>query len=431
MHLIDCSDVFRTAGRLHRVGNLLACRLRTALGNLCLVEKGAGEWVLAEVSGLDSDSACLFPYDRCGQLRIGALVVDRGEPLRVPAGTGLLGRIIDALGRPLDGRGPVRRCTRATLNLNAPDPLTRPPITVPFVTGIRAIDGLITIGRGQRVGLFSGSGVGKSTLLGEIARHAGSDLNVIALVGERGREIRPFLENCLGEAGLQKSIVVVATAESPPLMRVRAGQVAVALADHFRAQGAHVLLLLDSLTRLAMAQRQLGLSLGEPPSSRGYTPSVFELMASLLEQVGTSASGSITCITTVLVDGDDLDEPVSDAARSLLDGHVILDRRLADKSHYPAIDILRSVSRLFLEVTTKEHQQAAAKIREIVALYRDLEDLIRIGAYAKGADARADRAIELMPLVGRFLRQPLAQPSKLAETVAAMQRIAAGWGAAH
>jgi len=278
------------------------------------------------------------------------------------------------------------------------------------------------------MGLFSGSGVGKSTLLGEIAKHAESDLNVIALVGERGREIRPFLENCLGEAGLRKSVVVVATAESPPLMRVRAAQVAVTVADHFRARGAHVLLLLDSLTRLAMAQRQLGLSLGEPPSSRGYTPSVFELMASLLEQVGTSAAGSITCIVTVLVDGDDLDEPVSDAARSLLDGHVILDRRLAEKSHYPAIDVLRSVSRLFNQVTTHQHQAAAAKIRQIVALYQDLEDLIRVGAYSRGTDARADRAIELMPMVSKFLRQPLGQSSSLVETVTAMERIAAAWG---
>ncbi len=313
------------------------------------------------------------------------------------------------------------------LYAEAPSALERSRIREPFVTGQRAIDGLLTLGRGQRIGIFAGSGVGKSVLLGEIAKGAESDLNVIALIGERGREVRSFLEDCLGPTGLARSVVVVATSDQSPLMRVRAAQSAITMANYFREQGANVLFVLDSLTRLAMAQRELGLALGEPPSARGYTPSVFQLLATSLERLGNSARGSITGILTVLVDGGDLDEPISDTVRSVVDGHIILDRRLAERNHYPAISISQSISRVSHEITDTKHQAAARKFRAIQATYAEAEDLIRIGAYAKGADPQIDKAKELMPALEFFLKQSMGERSALAETKAALERIASAW----
>jgi flagellum-specific ATP synthase len=302
------------------------------------------------------------------------------------------------------------------------------------VTGQRAIDGLLTCGQGQRVGIFAGSGVGKSTLLGEIAKGSDADVNVIALIGERGREVKPFLEDCLGPEGMARSVVVVATCEQSPLMRVRAAQAAIAMADHFRAdgvgpdgRGANVLFMLDSLTRLAMAQREMGLALGEPPSARGYTPSVFQLLATTVERLGNAAVGGITAILTVLVDGDDLDEPISDSVRSLVDGHIVLERRLAERGHYPAINIGQSVSRIAQDVIDADHKVAARKIRAILATYAEVADLIRIGAYARGSSPQVDKAVELLPAVEAFLRQSVGERTALAQTREAMARIAAAW----
>jgi flagellum-specific ATP synthase len=319
-------------------------------------------------------------------------------------------------------------CTSIPANLSAvPPALRRARIRRPFTTGQRAIDGLLTCGLGQRVGIFSGSGVGKSTLLGEIARGSDADVNVIALIGERGREVKPFLEDCVGAEGMRRSVVVVATSEQSPLMRVRASQTAIALADSFRVGGSNVLLMLDSLTRLAMAQREMGLALGEPPSARGYTPSVFQLLATTLERLGNAAVGGITAVLTVLVDGDDLDEPISDAVRSLVDGHICLDRKLAERGHFPAINIGRSISRIAHDVIDLPHKTAARKLRTILATYADVEDLIRIGAYTRGGSPQVDKAIELMPAVEAFLCQGMGERSTFAQTAEAMQRITAGW----
>jgi flagellum-specific ATP synthase len=339
----------------------------------------------------------------------------------------LLGRIVDGLGRPIDTLGPIRDCQPRSLGAGTPGPLERTRISEPFVTGQRVIDGLITCGWGQRVGIFAGSGVGKSTLLGQIAKGSSADLNVIALIGERGREVRSFLEDCLGTAGLQRSIVVVATSDQTPLMRVRAAQAAITMADYFRQQGKHVLFLLDSLTRLAMAQRELGLALGEPPSARGYTPSVFQLLAATIEHLGNGAEGSITGILTVLVDGGDLDEPISDAVRALVDGHIVLDRRLAEKGHYPAVNVGQSLSRVMHDVTDSAFQMAARKLRAILAISAETEDLVRIGAYARGSNPQIDRAIELKPAVDFFLRQDMGKRSTLLECRAALEKIAAAW----
>ncbi|MCA9226003.1 MAG: FliI/YscN family ATPase, partial [Planctomycetales bacterium] len=355
-------DVFRTAGRLRSAQGIVRARLRTAVGDMCHILRSDGRTVPGEVIGFDGATAQIMPYETTDGLEPDATVVGMGRKLRIPVGRELLGRIINALGRPIDG-GHLRARQWSTIQTGTPSPLERPPIETPFVTGQRVIDGLLTLGKGQRVGLFAGSGVGKSTLLGEIAKSASSDLNVIALVGERGREVRPFLEECLGPEGLARSVVIVSTADQPPLLRIRATQTAVTIADHFRSHGADVLLLVDSLTRLAMAQREIGLLMGEPPSARGYTPSVFQMLSNVLEQLGTSAHGSITGICTVLVDGDDMDEPVADNVRAVVDGHIVLSRRLAERGHYPAVDVGASVSRTFREVTDPQHQSAARKVR--------------------------------------------------------------------
>ncbi len=418
----------RKAGRLRGADGLLSCSLAAAVGDHCEIRPGDGRPpVLAEVIGFRDGLAYLVPFDPLDQVSAGMPVLPLGSGLTAPVGRGLLGRVVDGLGRPLDGKGGLGAVSRRGIGTPPPTPLERARVRRPFVTGVRAIDGLLTCGRGQRVGIFAGSGVGKSTLLGEIARGAESDVNVLALIGERGREVGPFLEDCLGAEGLARSAVVVATSDQSPIMRVRAAQAAITMADHFRDQGLNVLFMLDSLTRLAMAQREMGLALGEPPSARGYTPSVFRMLAGTVERLGNAARGGVTAILTVLVDGDDMDEPISDAVRSLVDGHVVLERRLAERGHYPAIQIARSVSRIAGDVTDGEHQRAARKVRAVLATYAEAEDLIRIGAYAKGSSPKVDRAIELMPAVELFLRQEVGQRSGFPETCAAMQQIAAAW----
>jgi flagellum-specific ATP synthase len=420
-------DGFRTVGRLHSATGMVTCSLRAAIGDQCEIVGANGRSLPAEVIGFVGSTTQLAPYEPADDLRSGMCVLHSGQRFSVPAGDGLLGRVIDGLGRPLDDRGPITNCVRQVVSQRAPSAMDRASITRPFVTGQRAIDSLLTCGRGQRVGIFAGSGVGKSTLLGEIAKGSDADVNVIAMIGERGRELRPFLDHCLGPKGLERSAIVVSTSDQTALMRIRAAQAAITIADHFRERGANVLFILDSLTRLAMAQRELGLSRGEPPSARGYTPSVFQLMATLLERLGNSAHGSITGIVTVLVEGDDLDEPVSDAARALLDGHIVLDRKLAERGHYPAIDIARSISRVFRDVSDAEHQVAARKLRAIMAAYAEVEDLLRIGAYVKGTSAQTDKAILLMRDVEKLLRQQIDERSMFQQTFVALANIACAW----
>jgi flagellum-specific ATP synthase len=324
----------------------------------------------------------------------------------VPVGSSLLGRVIDAAGRPLDNAGPVKHDGAYPLHRDTTNPLARANITKPLGTGVRSIDGLLTIGAGQRIGIFGGSGVGKSTLLGMMAKHTTADINVIALIGERGREVGGFIERELGNEGLARSVVVVSTSDDSPLLRIRAALSATAIAEYFKDCGANVLLIMDSVTRFAMAQREIGLAAGEPPSSKGYTPSVFALLPRLLERAGNfAAGGSITGFYTVLVDGDDMNDPIADSVRSILDGHIVLSRALASRNHYPCIDVLHSASRLFTDVTVREHAVAAGRIRELMAAYERAEDLINIGAYQPGSNARVDQAIASHDQIINYLRQ--------------------------
>ncbi len=379
--------------------------------------------IAAEVIGFRRDALLLMPLTGASGITPGALVTTTHRPLSVPVGDALLGRILDGLGNPIDGRGPVWGAGLRPLTAPAPAPLERRRITEPLATGVRAIDALLTCGKGQRLGVFAGSGVGKSVLLGTIARHAVADVNVIALVGERGREVREFLERDLGE-GLARSVVVVATSDQPPLMRIKGAMVALTIAEHFRDQGRDVLFMMDSLTRVAMAQREIGLAAGEPPTTKGYTPSVFAQLPRLLERIGTSAHGSITGLLAVLVESDDLNEPVSDAARSILDGHITLSRRLAHLGHYPAVDVLASVSRVMPEVVTPEHLAAASEVRRVLAVYAEAEDVINLGAYVAGTNPQVDQAIERLPAIRAFLRQSSAELSPWAETVASLGELA-------
>ncbi len=407
-------------------GRMLICKLPAAVEDLCEIMIGPDTSCLAEVVGFSGELAYLFLYENNDRVHPNMPVIHRGHGVKVPIGAGLLGRTIDGLGRPIDGRGALLGCRYRTHRLTSPSPLQRTRVREVFMTNQRAIDGLITLGRGQRVAIFSGAGVGKSTLLGEIAKSSNAEVNVIALIGERGGEVKPFIEDCLG-SGLSKSVVIAAMCDEPPLTRVRAAQLALAIADSFRRDGKHVMLMCDSLTRLAMAQRQIGIAQGEPPSARSYTPSVFQLLANYVECMGNAAVGSITGVLTVLVDGDDMDEPIADAVRSFVDGHIVLDRRLAEKGHFPAISVGQSVSRVMHDVTDAVHQEAARKVRAVLATYAEAEDLIRIGAYVRGSMPALDKAIELREQIMPWLRQSKNERSTLAQTRETMQRIAALW----
>ncbi len=424
---ITKTPLYRTGGRLRSVTGLMTASVPAAVGDHCAILRRDGEPVLAECIGFENDLAYLVPFDHAEDLRPGMPVLRKGRGLMVPTGGNLLGRVVDGLGRPMDDLGPLGNCPMKPVNRPAPPALNRQRIREPFVTGIRAIDGMLTCGVGQRVGIFAGSGVGKSTLLGEIAKGSNADVNVIALIGERGREVAPFLEDCLGEEGMARSVVVVATCEQTPIMRVRACQSAIAIADHFREGGANVLLMVDSLTRLAMAQRELGLLLGEPPSARGYTPSCFQVLANTIERLGNAAVGGITALLTVLVDGGDLDEPISDSVRSLVDGHIVLDRKIAERGFYPAIDVSRSISRVATDVIDREHAMAARKFRSVLSTYAEVQDLIRIGAYVRGSSPQVDRAIELMPRIEKFLKQDPGERSGYDQTRQLLFQIAGAW----
>ncbi|HZQ34584.1 MAG TPA: FliI/YscN family ATPase [Dehalococcoidia bacterium] len=380
--------------------------------------------VAAEIVGFRGPRVLLMPLGELVGLAAGARVETTGAPLSVPVGPALLGRVLDGLGRPMDGKGPLAGKQRPVGGGSAPDPLTRRPVDTAFPTGVRVIDGLLTCGRGQRIGIFAGSGVGKSTTLGMIARHAAADLNVICLVGERGREVREFLERDLGDEGLARSVVVIATSDTPALVRIKACWVATAIAEAFRDEGRDVLLLMDSVTRLAMAQREVGLAAGEPPALRGYPPSVFATLPRLLERAGGGERGSITAFYTVLVEGDDLTEPVTDTARGTLDGHIVLSRALAGENHYPAVDVLASVSRVMPAVTDEEHLAAAGRLRSLLAAHQDARDLIAVGAYVAGTNPAVDRAVRRLPAIHAFLRQRPGEATPFADTVAALKLIA-------
>lgn len=425
--MVHGSDVFRTVGRLHSARELKLARLAAGIGQLCEIRQTGGERVLGEVVGFEGEFVQLLGYHSDTGLRPGLDVVACARPLRIPVGRDLLGRVLNGIGQPIDGLVALRGREHRPLTSRSPSPLERPPIQRPFVTGQRVIDGLLTMGLGQRVGVFAGSGVGKSMLLGEIAKVSQSDVNVIVLVGERGREVRPFLNECLGAEGLARSVVIVATSDETPLMRVRSVTTGIAVAEWFRDQGLNVLFMMDSVTRLAMAQREIGLLCGEPPGARGYPPSAIQLLARSLERLGTARTGSITGLITVLVDGDDLDEPVSDAVRSILDGHIVLSRRLAAKGHYPAVDVLMSVSRLFTDVADAEHRQAAECVRTMLATYEEMADLIQIGAYTSGSSPLIDRVIELRPALNAFLRQGTGVATPFDETRKALIALAAQW----
>jgi flagellum-specific ATP synthase len=423
VNLLRCKgSVVRVAGlTVESSGPILS------LGELCGIHLRDGRRVVAEVVGFRQDRLILLPLQHIEGISPGDTVTSRTTPRYITLSEDALGRVVNGLGEPIDAKGPLPGKDKKPLDASSPPPLSREKITEPLPLGIRSMDGLLTCGKGQRIGIFSGSGVGKSLLLGEIANSSEAAVNVVALIGERGREVREFLEENLGAEGLARSVVVVASSDSPPIQRVKAAFVAVTIAEYFRDKGSDVLFMMDSLTRFAQAQREIGIAAGEPPATKGYCPSVFSLMPRLIERLGCAENGSITGILTVLVESDDLTDPVADSARSLLDGHIVLSRKLADRGHYPAVDILASVSRLMPAVTSEEHKSAAQKLKEIYATYIDAEDLINIGAFSPGSNRRIDGAIALIDRINSFLIQPIRDRTNFAETVGRLSAITRSW----
>ncbi len=423
VNLLDCQGTVVRASGLTIESN----GPKVGLGELCGIDIRDGRRVLAEVVGFQDDRIILLPLEHVEGISPGDPVTTRSTPRYINLNDTVLGRVLNGLGEPIDNKGPLAGTDKRALDATGPPPLSRGKITRPLALGIRSIDGMLTCARGQRVGIFSGSGVGKSVLLGDIANSSDADVNIVALIGERGREVREFLESNLGPEGLARSVVVVATSDSPPIQRVKAAFVAVTIAEYFRDKGRNVLFMMDSLTRFAQAQREIGLAAGEPPATKGYCPSVFSLMPRLIERLGCSATGSITGILTVLVENDDLNDPVADSARSLLDGHIVLSRKLADRGHYPAVDILASISRLMPAVVSKEHKAAARKLKEIYATYVDAEDLINIGAFSPGSNRRIDGAIALIDRLSNFLIQPVRDRTSFQETTRQLIAITQVW----
>lgn len=400
---------------------------KVGIGELCGINIRSGKCVWAEVVGFNHDRLVLLPLEHIEGISPGDTVTSKTAPRFLTISDNILGRVLNGLGEPIDDRGPLVGDDKCALDAASPPALSRKKISEPLSLGIRSIDGMLTIGKGQRIGIFAGSGVGKSVLLGDIANSSDADVNVVALIGERGREVREFLEENLGPEGLAKSVVVIAASDSPPIQRVKAAFVAVTVAEYFRDKGKNVLFMMDSFTRFAQAQREIGLAAGEPPAAKGYCPSVFALMPRIVERLGNSDIGSITGILTVLVENDDLSDPVADSARSLLDGHIVLSRKLADRGHFPAVDILASVSRLMSTVASKEHKIAAQKIKEIYATYLDAEDLINIGAFAAGSNRKIDGAIALIDRLKSFLVQGVRERTSFDETVGQLISISQVW----
>lgn len=409
MQLVE-KDYFKSLGKVVKVVGLTIESVgpEAKLRDLCeIIVEGSQERIKAEVVGFKDKRLLLMPYENVEGIGVGCMVENTGHPLEVKVGDELLGHLVDGLGVPsdVDDLTGFEDMLDYPAEADPPDPMARVIIKEPLPLGVKAVDGLITVGKGQRIGIFAGSGVGKSTLMGMFARNTKAEINVIALIGERGREVREFVENDLGEEGMARSVVVCATSDKPALIRKKAALTATAIAEYFRDQGKDVLLMMDSLTRFSMAQREIGLASGEPPVTRGYPPSVYSEMPRLLERAGNSAVGSITGLYTVLVDGDDFNEPITDTARSILDGHIMLNRKLAQKNHYPAIDVLQSISRVMSAVATPEHKAIAGKLKNVLATYQEAEDLINIGAYKNGSNKSIDYAIKKIDAVNDFLLQ--------------------------
>ncbi|MBQ9377265.1 MAG: flagellar protein export ATPase FliI [Schwartzia sp.] len=426
-HAVDDTEPIKMSGKVTQVIGLVieSKGPNVSLGELCYIKSRFTnvEPIPAEVVGFREGLVLLMPIGEMQGIGPGCEVVSAQKTLQVKVGPQLLGRVLDGLGNPMDGKGPILSKIEYPLHAEPPDPLERPRIHDSLYVGVRAIDGLITLGSGQRIGIMAGSGVGKSTLLSMIARNTEADISVISLVGERGREVRDFIERDLGEEGLKRAVVVVATSDKPALVRIKGAMTATAIAEYFRDQGRRVVLMMDSVTRFAMAQREVGLTIGEPPATRGYTPSVFALLPRLLERAGTSGKGSITGIYTVLVDGDDMNEPIADAVRSILDGHIVLSRAIAAQNHFPAIDVLASVSRVMTDVVTKEHREAAQRMRALMAVYKEAEDLIHIGAYVKGSSKKIDEAIQKIDAINDFLCQGVFDVTSFEETQKTLESI--------
>ncbi|QDI90296.1 flagellar protein export ATPase FliI [Salicibibacter halophilus] len=424
---LDDVRTLKWMGKVTRVVGLTieAKGPQAAVGILCFIfTDNDREPIRAEVVGFKDERILLMPYAQTTNIQPGSLVKSTGKPLEIGVGTRLIGKVIDGLGKSLDSGELPNGLQKIPVDGEAPNPLRRPRVVEPLSLGVRAVDGMLTVGEGQRVGIFAGSGVGKSTLMAMIAKFSEADINVIALIGERGREVKDFIEKDLGDEGLNNTIVVVATSDQPALVRIKGAMAATAIAEYFRDRGKSVNLMMDSITRFAMAQREIGLATGEPPTTKGYTPSVFSLLPQLLERSGTGERGSITAFYTVLVDGDDMDEPIADAVRGILDGHFILDRKLANKGHYPALNVLKSISRLMAAIVPEEHLKAAATIRQHLATYEDSEDLIQVGAYKQGTSKDVDLAIQAQPAIRDFLRQGTEKAYRLSETVEQLQLLA-------
>lgn len=427
-------ETFKKFGKVNRVVGLMieSQGPESSIGDVCKIHvnssKNGHQVILAEVVGFNNEFVILMPYTSIREISIGCLVEGTGKPLEIKVGPELIGKVLDSMGNPFDGSNLPKGLVTVQTEKEPPNPLTRPPIHEQLEVGVKAIDGMLTVGSGQRVGIFAGSGVGKSTLLGMIARNTQADINVIALIGERGREIREFIERDLGEEGLKRSIVVAATGDQPALMRIKGAFTATAIAEYFRDRGLNVMLMMDSVTRVAMAQREIGLATGEPPAQKGYTPSVFSILPKLLERTGTNLNGTITAFYTVLVDGDDMNEPIADTVRGILDGHIVLDRSLANKGQYPAINVLKSVSRLMNHISHPEHVKAAERLRELYYTYAKSEDLINIGAYKRGTSKEIDEAIQYEPLITNFLKQSYKEKVSLQHTVNEMITLSNGGG---
>lgn len=425
LKVIERVDLLKVIGKVIQVvGLVVEARVQgVSIGELCYIQVADDKQIRAEVVGFKEDKVLLMPLGGLGGIRPGSRIYASGHPIQVKVGMGLLGRILDGLGEPMDDKGELDYETLYGIDQDPPDPVKRPRISKVLKAGVKAIDGALTLGRGQRIGIFAGSGVGKSTLMGMLARNCEADVNVISLIGERGREVKDFIEESLGEEGLRKSVVICATSDNPPVVRLKGALVGTAIAEYFRDQGKNVLFMMDSVTRFAMAQREIGLATGEPPTTKGYTPSVFAMLPRLMERAGTSDKGSITAIYTVLVEGGDMDEPIADAARGILDGHMVLSRDLAARNHYPCIEVGHSISRLFSVIANEQHKKAAGQLREVLARYQEAEDLINIGAYVKGSNAKIDYAVDKIDAVNSFLRQGTHENVPFEKTVQMLSNI--------
>lgn len=423
---VESAQTIRRSGRVQQVIGLVIESIgpEVSVGDRCTIASRRNGGIPAEVVGFKGSRVLLMPLGDMDGVAPGSIVTADGEPYTVKVGDELLGRVFDGLGQPIDGKGSLPSLQRRPIVNKPPHPLSRRRITEPLTTGIRCIDSLLTCGKGQRFGIFAGSGVGKSVLMGMIARYTSADVNVIALIGERGRELRDFIEKDLGPEGLRRSVVIAVTSDQPALMRIKGSFAATTIAEYFRDKGLDVMLMMDSVTRLAMAQREVGLAIGEPPTSRGYTPSLFAMLPKLLERAGAAERGSITGLYTVLVEGDDMNEPVADTVRSILDGHIVLSRKIAASGHYPAIDALASVSRVMSDVTNADHRRAATKMKRLLAAYREAEDLINIGAYEDGSNPDVDESIRLKEGIRLFLTQNIEDSDPFDTTVSKLVSLA-------